>query len=248
MLRFEVDSKGRYLVRWPSNDEKTLQLGKAFVAYEETLPAAQQSPFLSLIRSTLDTATGGAGAATTGETTRAISAETLRQARDDARALLQQAIDALKLAYAENLATLETYGLKTVLLSGKVQVYKPTTQLGWDNFLLAYVEKQRSLSASEQLQKPSLALLEPLAETVSSARKSRDEARTQREMGVSSRGSAASRLHDLLELAAATLVMTRFDFQVSRDLGLWGYDVREARNTSVQTTDGLGAELDAASP
>ena len=245
MLRFEVDSKGRYLVRWPSTDDKTLQLGTAFVAYEQTLPAAQQSPLLDQLRSTLASASSSAGAATSGETTRAVSAETLRQARADAKVPLNQAFDALKLAYSDNLALLEAYGLKTLQDTQQVRVYKPKNQTEWDNFLIAYVETQRALEPSAQLQKPALSTLEPLAETVSAARKTRDEGRTQREMGVSSRVSVATRLHDLLELAAATLVITRFDFQVTRELGLWGYEVVEARASNGAVTGAVTGTLPA---
>lgn len=60
-------------------------------------------------------------------------------------------------------------------------------------------------------------------------------------MGLSSRVSAATRLHDLLEGAAATLVVTRYDFQVPRDLALWGYDVVEARvSATAEPTKGSG--------
>lgn len=239
MLRFEVDSKGRYLVRWPRNDDKTLQLGSAFIAYEDTLPASQQSPFLETIRTTLASASGSAGSATSGETTRAVSAEELRKARSDAKMPISQAFDALKLAYSENLAVLEEYGIKTTQGMDSVRVYKPKNQAEWDDFLIAYVAKQSALEPAVQLQKPSLAALLPLAETVSVSRKSRDDGRTQRVMGVSSRVSVSTRLHDLLELAAATLVVTRYDFQVPRDLALWGYDVVEARpSATAQPSNG----------
>ncbi len=225
MIRIELDSLGSLAIRWPVSNDKTLQLGNAFVTYESTLPVDQQSPLLPLIRSALTTGSSSASQAGSGETTRAVSAEELRQARADAKAPLKQAYDALKLQYSENLAVLEDYGLETKQGPKGVVVYAPHNQQAWDNLLVAYVAKQGGLEGAQQILKPALSTLEPLSATVSSSRKNRDDGRTQREMSVSSRLGAAAQLHDLLEVAACHPIVTRFGFKLPKDLKQWGYDV-----------------------
>jgi len=228
MIRIELDSRGPFVVRWPSSDDKTIRLATSFVTHEADLPSDQQYPLLPLIRSTLETASAGASSAGSGETSRAVSAEELRNARSSAKKPLKQAFDALKVQSGENLAVLEEYGLHTKQGDGGVTVYAPRTPQAWDSFLVKYVEQQGALEAEAQIRKPALETLAPLADTVRASRESRDGGRTQREIGVGSRVRAAAQLHDLLEVAACHLVVSRFGFEVTRDLKLWGYEVVQA--------------------
>jgi hypothetical protein len=144
---------------------------------------------------------------------------------EQARPLLEKVILHLKSRHADNLAELEQWGLGTKNGSRGVSVLKPRTETEWRNFLLAYVAKEAALPAAQQMTDPPLSQLQGLADTVQQNRSDRTEQTVRRLRNVATRTSASQQLLDALQAAAAVLIVTRYDYKVTRDLQTWGFNL-----------------------
>lgn len=227
MINFRLDTKGDLMVRWPRRDEAIITMGQTYVAHENSLPVEQRlrEPDIALIQAALTQATAAVEASHHGEQKRAAAAEQYRQAIIEARTLLEEALIHLQSHYISNLAQLEAWGVDTRAGARGVTVRKPSTNKDWVNFLLTYVAREQSLAESDRITDPPLAALETLAQTIQNSLEDRRGGRDQREIGIKERATAVNHLLDLLRVAAAVLIVTRFHSQVMNDLQLWGYEV-----------------------
>lgn len=227
MISVKFDSNGAYRVVWPSKTADILTLGQTYVIHESSLPAGEQLalPTLAMIQAANTAAQTAQTAADSGEITRASAAETYRQTLVTAKQRLDVALARLKLNQAGNLADLEQWGLDTVATSSGVTVRKPRTNAQWEAFLDAYVSKETSLPANEQLTDPSLAEMTALRTTLQNAKAARTSGRNQREEHTQTRTAEAQRLLDLLQTAAVNMVVLRHNGVVSNALQSWGYVV-----------------------
>ena len=178
---------------------------------------------LSVIQAALAQASAADAAAVGGEADRGTAAQQFRTAYTQARPLLDQIIIHLKSKYVANLADLAHWGLKTKVKGAGTSVIKPSTQSERLDFLMAYVTQEQSLPAADRVADPPLATMQALADALQQTQSTRTTALNQRESGVEVRDAAVQRLLDLLQLAAAVLVMTRFNGCVTNDLQQWGY-------------------------
>ena len=229
MISVRLDNNGAYRVRWPSpsRELEIIHLGVAYVAYESGLPAVEQltAPSLALMVSTLAAAQAQQATAGTGEASRAIAAETYRQALSAARPKLNLALLHLKAKYAANQAQLEGWGLDTVVGATGISVRKPRTELEWMHFLARYVAQETSLDAANRLTEPTLAEMTALNTALQNAAAARRTGRNQREAAVQTRTAITNRLLDLLQGAAMVIVLTQFEGVVTNALQQWGFEV-----------------------
>ncbi|HRQ36695.1 MAG TPA: hypothetical protein PLD25_02135 [Chloroflexota bacterium] len=225
MISIRIDNNGAYQVKWPRSAADILALGQAYVTYEASLPVGQQlaAPSLAVMQAANTAAQTAQAAADTGENTRAYAAETYRQTMDTAKRRLEIALTRLKGQYATNLAILQQWGLDTVSGSTGISVRRPRTDPQWEAFLNAYVTKETSLPANEQIADPSLAEMTQLRNEIQAARAARTAGRNQREANVQVRTAETQRLLDLLQGAAVMMVLLRHNGIVTNDLQSWGY-------------------------
>jgi hypothetical protein len=223
----KFDPQGNLELNWPSSDLEIIELGTAFVTYEEAQPVAQQLKDLPVVffSALVKQAQDSAAQASAGEASRAQAAEAVRQAMEQARPLLDKVILHLKSRQANNLAGLEQWGLTTNATARGVSVIKPKNETEWRAFLLSYTEKEATLPVADQITDPPLSQLQALAETVRQNRADRMEQTTRRTRNVAARTSASQKLLDALQAAAAVLIVTRFGGQLTRDLQAWGYRI-----------------------
>lgn len=205
----------------------------AYVAHENSLSAPERvaAPSLGLIETALAAAQAEQTAADSGETARAITAETYRQPLLTAKRRLNLSLLQLKAKYAANQAQLEGWGLDTVVRATGITVRKPRYDREWAIFLAAYVTQETSLDVANQLTEPPLAEMTALNTALQTADNARKAGKNQREAAVQTRTAIADRLLDLLQAAALILVVTRFAGVVTNDLQKWGFQV-VARNPS----------------
>lgn len=227
MINVRLDANGGYNVRWPSREAAILALGAAYVAYESSLPVNKQLllPPLTLMQDTFIAAQAEQTAAGSGEVSRATAAEMYRQTLDAAKPKLNVALTQLKAKYVGNQAQLEGWGLDTVPSSSGITVRKPRYDKEWASFLAAYVAKETSLAAADQITNPPLAEMTALNNDLQAAAAARQAGRTQREAAVQTRTVATTRLLDLLQVAALIIVAIQFEGVVTNDLQYWGYEV-----------------------
>lgn len=227
MIAIRIDVNGAYQVQWPKKSADILALGQAYVTYEASLPGGQQlaAPTLATMQAANTAAQTAQAAAGSGEVARAVAAENYRQAIAAAKQRLEISLARLKANNMSNLAKLEEWGLDAVAGSNGVSVRRPRSDPQWEAFLDAYVTKESSLPANEQITDPPLEEMVTLNSNVQTARAARTAGRNQREANIQTRTAEAQRLLDLLQVAAAVMVITRHNGVVTNDLQAWGYAV-----------------------
>lgn len=227
MLTLRFDGSGLYQVQWPKKSNEILELGRLYVEYELKQTPANQVvlPSLTMVQNCLQLAKESHDLANLGEANRAQSAGLYHQALEALKNKLEIALLHLKASHMDNLAALQQWGLKTAVKNKKVVVYKPQPPLEWEKFAEAYVRREESLPPAGQLVTPPLAEVKNLWNALKQAKETRNEGKNNREIGVQTRTAEMSRLLDLLQLAAAGLVMVRFNGQVTNELQLWGFRV-----------------------
>jgi hypothetical protein len=230
MLSLVLDSGSPYEVRWPSSNDKILELAAAYIAFEQEQQANPvPAPSLSQVQAAYDIASSASQNAESAETTRATAAEDLRQAMEEAMPLLRLAIVQLRAKYYNNLAQLQAWGLETRQSTRGVSVLSPARPIFWRQFLTAYVNKEQSLEPSQRLSEPDLTTLQTLQARVEASQADRTEARASRSIQLNTRTEQLRRLSDLLQIAAGVLVATRYDLSISRELQQWGFTVVERK-------------------
>lgn len=229
MISVRFDSSGDYRVRWSAKQQVIIANGVAYVAKESSVPVGQQIPIptLAAVQAALAAAQAEHSAALSGEAIRATAAEEYRQAMLTAKNKLQTALMRLKNKYINNLAQLEAWGVETVAGSNGIRVRQPRLESEWVNFLKAYVAKESSLTAPEQITDPTLAEMTDLNDTVQEVLATRKAGKDQRETAVQVRSENTELLNRLLQTAAIVLVGARYNGRVTNDLQQWGYDVVE---------------------
>lgn len=228
MLALQIDSTSDFDVRLPTASTELLELGVAYLARENSLPAEARCPVprLEVLRDCLDRAKAAVRDAETHEADRAESSAGREKALDEAIPLLDKAINRLKVLHEDNLAALERWGLSTkVIKGGRISVAKPKGRLDWVQFLTRYVEREQAQPAEARLPIPPLATLAALDEAIRTGRAVRDEGRTARAAAIQRRNEALAELRDLLQMAVVVLTMEKFGHKLSRDLAQWGFSV-----------------------
>jgi len=224
-MRF--DAKSPWDLRWFNTDAEIIAHGEMFVEFEGQRPAPAQLKDISapFVRVLLTAAKKAAEEADTGELGRAHAAEALRQADEQLPALVDRLMLHLKSRHAANLADMERYKLKTTAGSHGVSVQKPRNVLERRAFCLAYVEIEAALPAAQQISDPPLSQMQALAAVITANQAEWNEQIIRRQRNVATRSTAAQKLQEVLQAAAAVLIVTCFGGEITRDLKQWGYDV-----------------------
>ena len=169
-------------------------------------------------------ASDAVGAATDGESTRATSAESLRQHLTQAQAYTDLILLRLKGQNANNLAQLEGWGFSTTVGKRGINIHKPTKPNGIIAFLRAYVAKERTLVEGQQITDPALDVVTELLNALETDLGVRTRARNQRERNIETRSQVLDELLNWLQVAAGILVM-QHGGRVSSALQEHGYTV-----------------------
>lgn len=225
MLAFEIDRHGPHKIIWPKKPADILQTAQTFLAHYATLSPSEQTPEINLplLQTWYTTASGSSDTATLGETDRSLHAETFRQALAQLPALVDKINILLQAKNVSNLAQMEAWGFPTRQGKHGVKVTKPYGQTQLITWLAAYVAKETSLPPAERLPDPPLSQMQTLLDTLQTALTARDTGRTQREIHLANRDQALETLLNLLQLAAATLVMYKFNGKVTNALQPYGF-------------------------
>lgn len=209
MIVVKIDANGNYIVQWPRKAADILTLASRYIAQQLSLAPAEQLKDVPLatVQALYTQASTAATNATGGETTRATSAETLRQRIEQAKGYRDLIFLRLKGQYANNLAQLEGWGIPSTVGKRGITLKKPGNQNEIIAFLRAYVAKETSLPAEQRITDPSLATIQALLDDIETALANRITARDQREVNVETRGQVLDELLNWLRTACLILVM-----------------------------------------
>ena len=228
MSNGQLGLKDGLLISYPKNDDEILLNGAAFVKYEMSLPSEQRLKDISaeLISDILEPARAAAQMAKASEAARAIAAEKFTQSYMQTKELLdKKVIVHLKSRLVDHLAEAEQWGLRTKVGPHGVSIVKPRSQSEWINFAVTYVAQEASQLPANRIADPPFEQMQTLATDLQRYQQTRDNEKLQRRSGVQTRTQESQRLLDLLQTAADTLILIRFDGHLCPDLEHWGFTV-----------------------
>ena len=242
-MRVVFDSQSSLQVRFPLDDALIIALAEAYLAHEQTLPAAEQvlTPTPALVTAALARDKTAWETAVKSEDERFQASVQFDQALAEAKPLLDQAIVHLKSKYIASLEMLRNWGLEVTKGQRGLSVRKPKGDKGWEQFLLAYTAQENSLPAAQRLSQVPLAQLTTLASTAEATRNGRLLARAKREGNILTRTSEAERLLDLLKVCGLVIMVSKYEGKIHSDLQLWGFDVAAADSQPGGAPSGGGA-------
>jgi hypothetical protein len=225
MLQVRFDANSPYNVRFPKAERRAavLALAQAFLAKEQTLPPAEQSPYVSMVEQLVTEATGASGGQSAGEAQRTQASEAAKQLDAQARQLTTQIINLFKAHFAGNLAQAMDWGVDYKQTTGNLVT--PGNRAARLAFLDTYIAKELSRPEAERFPVPALATVTQVRDDLKTNLNGRFAGQTQREVNAALSASLSQRLLDTLQAAAVHLLAFTFNFQISSALQEWGYEV-----------------------
>lgn len=228
MLRVQFDSTGTMSVRFPQRKQtaRTYALGAAFVQKEESVDPAERCPFYADVAALVSELAQFVGGQQTGEAQRAVASEEVKRLEEEARAYVKQIRAMLQATYFDTPEKAAEWGFDVQQTSpGAVSIRLPRARAGLLALLDAYLGKEESLPAEEQLSRPPLADVQAVHASLSQTLGQRQEGQAQRETNVAQRNETVRRLLDVLQAACVYLVAKNFDYAVSPELQDWGFEI-----------------------
>jgi len=227
MLRFTLDAKSPFHVRWPRNDAAIIRLAETLLAAEAELPESSRFTELDLVQQRRDVVVAARESATLGEAERSALSGAEQQAFDQAKALMRKIIAGLSYRHLNELLVLERWGVPVVQTQSGPRTRTPRSKLAVLGLLTQYVAQEQALPEAERLTDPPLADVTAALNALQTAMAERQSALAQRGVGVMMRSAEAQALLDLLQLAAAYHVVKTFNGVVDRRLQEFGLQVIE---------------------
>ena len=147
MFLFRLDSQSDLIISWPRTSIDIINLGKAYVSYEQSLAESDRLalPALSQMESLLAAARSYETMTVQGEMKRAAAAGRFDQTMNKVKEQFGIAIIKLKAKYLNNLAQLEAWGLNTTIGTRTIRVHRPRKQADWKYLIQTYISKEQSL-------------------------------------------------------------------------------------------------------
>ena len=158
MLKIILDYKSQLRLNWPKKATDVLALGQAYVAKEGSLAAGEQLvlPSLAQVTTQVTALQTAITAFSTAKVGKVVASEDRQQALREARPLMEQARDMLKVYYSNNLRQLGEWGFETRQREEDISVLLPYGDNELATVLNAYVTREQSLLETDRLPRPDL--------------------------------------------------------------------------------------------
>lgn len=227
MWQFRLDADSPWDLQLPGakRPRQVIELARAFVTYDQTLPPAKQSPHLEKLQTLLAQADSLTTQKAAGESQRTVSAETLKRAERDAQEIARQVRGILAAYFPKTPEQAEEWGLN--LKQGTHTIILPATRTERLDFLNRYLAKEESRAATERFPAPALDEVRRVRDTIATALTERASGQTRREGGVAGTSALAHDLSNFLAASLFHLLTAEFNFKLSPDLQVWGFEVTE---------------------
>lgn len=254
MYQFRLDSRSPYALRIPSPARPTalIRLAQSFVAYEQSLPEDQRSPYGPLIADILDQIEPQTGNRLSGESQRVMASETVKQLDFKAIKLIRHIWQTMNLNFIERPAGAAEWGFTVKQSTGRILM--PSNRDERLAVLNVYIAKELSRPEHERFQAPDLGEVMEVCEGLKANLSARQTGRTQRMISTAANRTLTAQLINHLNAAAVYLLAHRFDYTVNLELQNWGYRIvtrnghnghgREVRNEN--GSNGHDSELNGA--
>lgn len=235
----------------PRRRSQVLALAQKYVAYEQTLPAEQQTPHTSKIIDLLQQLTTAHNNRLEAERQRSIASDELKRIEKQVPSLIKQLWKTVTVHHPDQPSTATNWGFK---MKGSTRnVLLPKTRNERRATLATYIKREESRSEAERFRVPDLAEVIKVRDAWEYNLAMREKATNQRESNVEACNELTQRLSLYLQAACIYLLAETFDFKLSNKLQNWGFNVvlkrsesstsfvSEAEAATTTTTNGNGS-------
>ncbi|MCB0207943.1 MAG: hypothetical protein KDJ52_01360 [Anaerolineae bacterium] len=245
MYRTILDHFSTYHVLLPSTDNSAelIAVGKTFVAYDETLPLAKQSPFLSDIQRLLQQCVPFHKEFKTSEAQRTIASETAKRLDERAKIVVRKLYRLFNLEFMETPEFAEAWGFRVKQNTGNILM--PQTRIERLTLLDSYIAQEESRPPEVRFTTPDLAGIICLRDDLKANLDVCRSSRSRRIGSQVSRSVALKKLYECLRVAGSVIIIKHFDHAISLGMENWGYVVikRHRQETrGAETTVSNGTE------
>ena len=249
MLKVNVDPPSRYHVFVPEDHQhdELITLVDAYLAYDKTLPLAQQSFFAPYLAELREQCVPHTTEFYHSEAQRSIASDTVKRLDQEVFRYLKQALLNLRALFWKTPSKAEAWGFDVKQTTGSINF--PRGKKDQRRVLNSYIAKEESRPLSERFDDPDLnqmiAVRDQLQENMYIARSRQKQRKTSR----AARDEIFRRLRETLRLAAGAIIVLHFDHKITLDLQKWGFDVFERSTQSpteeIEAKQADNAEADA---
>ncbi|MCB9076867.1 MAG: hypothetical protein H6631_04705 [Anaerolineaceae bacterium] len=230
MVVLRVIQQDKYDLRFPQPTQTNplINLSDSFIAYEETLPLEQRSPYYPTIKSLLIQVQTQQEAQTEAENKRTIASEQLKRHSRVMNVMLDRILVTLKAKCFGRPEEAQAWGFE--VRQGTGNILKPDSRASRVRAVQQYIKKEQSRPAEAQFTEPPLAEVIDLYENMRTALLARDGGvAVRQEASVDIKNTTAS-LYNYLQIALHGIMERHYSFDISPGLEKWGFDVVWRRN------------------
>lgn len=244
MLQVRLDPTGPYALRFPRAHQRAdvLALAQRFVAYDERLPLEQQSPFTPKLKALLAQLLPNHAQSWQAEAQRSQASESLKQIDRAASIIIDQIMAIMRAAFPTTLGQAEMWGL--AVKQGTGNMLKPRGREARLSLLNAYIKTEQARPEAERFSLPPLSDVIRVRDALQINLHACRAGQNDRRISIARTKALSHELLNHLQVAAAYLVVDRFDHQLGPRLEKWGYTIvatRRGRNGRENGSDqGMG--------
>ncbi|MCB0166757.1 MAG: hypothetical protein KDI79_21200 [Anaerolineae bacterium] len=240
-MKIHIVDQDDIRVYFPSSKIRAdvIDLGKKYMAHEQTLPVKKQNLFTPIINDLLQQILEYEKNIAEGEAQRAVASDAVTKLEERSKQLVASMLKTIDAAFPHRPAKAQEWGFATKKETAHIRT--PRSQKERLAVMESYIAKEESRPEEERFTIPALADVIDNYQAYGAAVKRRDTGQYQRQKYVTASNALAKQLGQYLQLAAGVIVGYDYRLKVSHDLQQWGYKVIELRRSKK-------AEADAAAP
>lgn len=225
MYKTILDHLSPYQPQLPSTEDSAglIAAGEIFVAYDETLPPAQQSPLLPDIRQLLQQCIPSQKEFQTSEAQRTIASETVKRLDEQAKTVVRKIHRKFHLELFETPEVAEQWGFQVKQSTRNILL--PKRLPGRLALLNAYIAKEESRPPEERFTTPDLVEVTRLRDELKANLAVRRSSYGRRKASYSNRAVALKKLYECLRVAGSMIIIKHFDHTITTGMEKWGFEV-----------------------
>ena len=224
----DADSPNEIRFPNPRKRPTVIKLGQNYVAYEQSRPVEQQTPFTPIIANLLQRVLTSETELKRAERERKTASTELERFLTQAKTIIKTMWKSVTAKYAGKPEQATHWGFQYKANTGNVLL--PQTLEERLETMNTYIAQEESLPEAERFTIPELVEVIDLCHALESQADTRVTARRDRESRVETCNELVLELSNYLQAAGIYLLAMEFKFKVSKDLQKWGYEIVAKRS------------------
>ncbi|MCB0191176.1 MAG: hypothetical protein KDJ65_04460 [Anaerolineae bacterium] len=236
-MKIHLTDQSGFQVYFPDSQKRpqVIDLGKKYMAHEQTLPVKKQNLFTPIIQDLLQQILEYEKNIAEGEAQRAVASDMVTKLEERSKRLVASMLKTIDAAFPNRPAKAQEWGFDTKKETANIRT--PRNQKERLAVMESYIAKEESRPEEERFTMPALADVIDNYQSYNATIKNRNVGQYQRQKYVNASNALAKQLGQYLQLAAGVIVGYDYKLEISRDLQHWGYKVIKRRSSKKAETN-----------